>query len=70
MTVVGRSERDVLLKALHQLSDRQREAVSLAYFGGHSYRAVAAMLNEPEGTIKTRIRDGLARLRHLMEAAS
>lgn len=68
--VVERSERDVLVKALEQLSDRQREAISLAYFGGHSYRAVAVMLNEPEGTIKTRIRDGLTRLRHMMEAAS
>jgi RNA polymerase sigma-70 factor (ECF subfamily) len=52
--------------ALAQLSAPQREAVSLAYYGGHTYREVAAILDVPEGTIKTRIRDGLIRLRDLM----
>ncbi len=55
-----------VLEALAQLTAPQREALILAYYGGHTYREVAAMLNVPEGTIKTRIRDGLIRLRDLM----
>ena len=59
-------DRATVVDALARLSDAQREAVSLAFYGGHTYREVAAMLNVPEGTIKTRIRDGLIRLRDLM----
>ena len=59
-------ERARVVDALARLSEAQREAVSLAFYGGHTYREVAAMLNVPEGTIKTRIRDGLIRLRDLM----
>ncbi len=50
-------------RALLQLSELQREAVELAYFGGHTYREVAVLLEVAEGTVKSRIRDGMIRLR-------
>ena len=62
-TVGDDLERERVTKALTSLSVTQREAVTLAYYGGHTYREVAALLDVPEGTVKTRIRDGLIRLR-------
>ena len=59
-------ERAELIAALAQLSDVQREAVVLAYFGGRTYREVAEELEIPEGTAKTRLRDGLSKLRKVL----
>jgi len=52
--------------ALTSLTRVQREALELAYFGGYTHTEVATMLDLPVGTAKTRIRDGLIRLRDTM----
>jgi RNA polymerase sigma-70 factor (ECF subfamily) len=52
--------------ALGQLSDVQREALELAYLQGLTYSDVAARLNIPLGTAKTRMRDGMIRMRTLL----
>jgi RNA polymerase sigma-70 factor (ECF subfamily) len=57
-------------KALEHLTEMQRQAVELAYFAGHSYRDVALLLDVAEGTIKTRIRDGMIRLRDELGVAT
>jgi RNA polymerase sigma-70 factor (ECF subfamily) len=54
---------DQVREAVATLSDGEREAIELAYFGGHTYREVARILDQPEGTVKSRIRTGLMRLR-------
>lgn len=64
--VEDRFDRQRVRRALDGLTPLQREAVELAYFGGHTYREVAALLEVAEGTAKTRIRDGLIRLRDAM----
>lgn len=61
-------DRHEVRAALAQLSPLQREAIVLAYFGGRTYREVATELGIPEGTAKTRLRDGLMRLRESMKA--
>ena len=64
--VVARTVGDAVRNALSHIPEPERRAIELAYFGGHSYRAVASMLDEPEGTVKSRIRSGLARLRRVL----
>ena len=54
---------DHVREAIDQLPEGERHAIRLAYLGGHTYREVAIMLDEPEGTVKSRIRSGLKRLR-------
>lgn len=56
-------ERVVIQKALHILPPDQRLAIQLAYFGGYTQQEIAQGLNQPLGTIKTRIRLGLQKLR-------
>ena len=53
---------DHLREALNALGEGEREAIELAYYGGCTYRQVAEILDEPEGTIKSRIRSGLSDL--------
>jgi RNA polymerase sigma-70 factor (ECF subfamily) len=61
--VLDLSVADEVREALTVLSPGERRAIELAYFGGHTYREVASLLDEPEGTVKSRIRSGLRRLR-------
>ena len=60
---------DHLQGAVEELPIDERQAIELAYFGGHTYREVALMLCQPEGTVKSRIRSGLKRLRCLLADA-
>lgn len=59
---------DHVRRALDRLAADDRDAIVLAYFGGHSYRETAQLLGAPEGTVKSRIRRGLEGLRRLLEA--
>src|SRR6266852_3549437 len=59
-------ERERVRRCLDGLTELQRESITLAYYGGYSYREVAGLLGITLGTIKTRIRDGLIRLRDCM----
>ncbi len=59
----ARLEREQVRRCLSTLTETQRQSVTLAYYGGYTYREVGELLKVPLGTIKTRMRDGLIRLR-------
>ena len=62
-------DRQRVNRCLDGLTDLQRESIKLAYYGGYSYPEVAQLLGVALGTVKTRIRDGLIRMRDCMGVA-
>jgi RNA polymerase sigma-70 factor, ECF subfamily len=66
--VAGLAVADEVRQALDNLPPDERDPIVLAYFGGQSYRQAAAQLGQPEGTVKSRIRAGLGKLRRALEA--
>jgi RNA polymerase sigma-70 factor (ECF subfamily) len=67
--VMDLSVADQVKEVMAELPLEERRAIELAYFGGHTYRQVAVLLEQPEGTVKSRIRSGLRRMRdQLLEA--
>jgi RNA polymerase sigma-70 factor, ECF subfamily len=65
--VVRAEERDAVRRCLDTLTELQLESVRLAYFNGYTYTEVATVLQKPVPTVKTRMRDGLIRLRDCLE---
>ncbi len=61
--VIDLTTSEKVKEVVARLPADERKAIELAYFGGHTYRQVAVMLEAPEGTVKSRIRSGLRRLR-------
>ena len=60
---------DQVTVAMGELPDEERRAIELAYFDGRTYREVARLLDQPEGTIKSRIRNGMRRMRAALSDA-
>jgi RNA polymerase sigma-70 factor (ECF subfamily) len=67
--VITAEEHGAVRDCLETLTDLQLESVRLAYFNGYTYNEVATLLGKPLPTIKTRMRDGLIRLRDCLEGA-
>ncbi|MER7674908.1 ECF RNA polymerase sigma factor SigK [Kitasatospora sp. NPDC096128] len=68
--VESRLEREQVRRCLRGLTELQRESLTLAYYRGYTYPQVAEVLGVPLGTIKTRMRDGLIRLRDCLGVGS
>jgi RNA polymerase sigma-70 factor (ECF subfamily) len=68
--LLEREERQRVRTCLDTLTDLQLESVQLAYYQGYTYSEVATLLDKPLPTIKTRMRDGLIRLRDCMEVTT
>ena len=68
-TVETQMEAERVQKALETLTAAQQEAISLAYYGGYTHQEVAELLKVPVGTVKTRIRDGMIRMRDRLGVA-
>jgi RNA polymerase sigma-70 factor (ECF subfamily) len=66
-SVIHAEEKGAVRECLDTLTDLQLESVRLAYFNGYTYAEVATLLDKPLPTIKTRMRDGLIRLRDCLE---
>lgn len=64
-----RLEQERVRRCLDTLTDLQRESVDLAYYGGYTYREVGELLGVALGTVKTRLRDGLIRMRDCLGVA-
>jgi RNA polymerase sigma-70 factor (ECF subfamily) len=57
---------DQVARALGALPEEERQVIEMAYFGGHTYVDVATLLDQPEGTVKSRIRNGMRRMRAVL----
>ena len=67
-SVTTKLEAEQVRRCLGSLTDLQRESITMAYYGGHSYREVAQLLDANLATVKARMRDGLIRLRDCLGA--
>ena len=65
--VAARLDQQRVRRCLGGLTDLQRESIKLAYYGGYTYPQVAQLLGVALGTVKTRIRDGMIRMRDCLE---